>query len=270
MRRGILAQIWQIYDINGTYQEMTRNIHKKQLVDIFGISFDNMSYKEVSKRVYEMIIGPGRYHIVLANAHTLNLAHASLEYHKALQQATMVLRDGIGVKFASLIAGQPLRCNFVGTDFIPRLLGDLCKESIGVFLFGAKPGVAQAAAAQLQRHYPYITIAGCEHGYLPREEWNDLLITRINRTQPHILLVALGNPLQETWIAQNLYRLNIKVAIGVGALFDYLAGDVSRAPKWMRNIGCEWLYRLIVEPRRLWRRYLIGNWQFLYRVLFHV
>lgn len=246
---------------------MIHNIDKINLVDIFGISFNDMSYTEAIQNIHEMIVSEGAHQVVLANAHTLNLACSNLEYQKYLQQATMVLRDGVGVKLASILAGQHLRCNFVGTDFIPRLLGDLCTEAIGVFLFGAKPGVAQAAAMKLQSHYPHITIVGCEHGYVPREEWDGLIVSRINRTQPHILLVALGNPLQEEWIAKNLFRLNVKVAIGVGALFDYLAGEVSRAPKWIRQIGCEWLYRLMVEPRRLWRRYLIGNCQFLYRTI---
>jgi len=248
---------------------MIHNIDKINLVNISGISFNDLSYEEATRNIHEMIVNEGAHQVVLANAHTLNLACSNLEYQKYLQQATMVLRDGTGVKLASILAGQPLRCNFVGTDFVPRLLGDLCQDEIAVFLFGSKPGVAQAAAMTLQRHYPHITIVGCEHGYVPREEWDSHIVSRINRTQPHILLVALGNPLQEEWIAKNLCRLNVKVAIGVGALFDYLAGEVPRAPRWMRTIGFEWLYRLLVEPRRLWRRYLIGNCQFLYRTIFH-
>jgi N-acetylglucosaminyldiphosphoundecaprenol N-acetyl-beta-D-mannosaminyltransferase len=244
------------------------NTKKENIVKILGIPFHDMSYLEATEAIHKLIISDSAHQVVLANAHTLNLAYSNLEYQKCLQQAAMVLRDGIGVKLASILVGQPLRCNFVGTDFIPRLVAELCEAKVGVFLFGAKPGVAQAAARQLQSHSPLLTIAGCEHGYLPREEWDSTIVSRINCTRPHILLVALGNPLQEQWIAKNLARLDIKVAIGVGALFDYLAGEVSRAPMWMRRIGCEWLYRLVVEPRRLWRRYLIGNFQFLYRVMF--
>jgi N-acetylglucosaminyldiphosphoundecaprenol N-acetyl-beta-D-mannosaminyltransferase len=244
------------------------NTEKENIVEILGIPFHDMSYLEATEAIHKLIISDSAHQVVLANAHTLNLAYSNLEYQKCLQQAAMVLRDGIGVKLASILAGQPLCWNFVGTDFIPRLLAELCKDKVGVFLFGAKPGVAQAAARHLQSHYPPLAIVGCEHGYLPREEWDSTIVSRINCTRPHILLVALGNPLQEQWIAKNLARLDIKVAIGVGALFDYLAGEVSRAPMWMRRIGCEWLYRLVVEPRRLWRRYLIGNFQFLYRVMF--
>src|SRR5262249_26712955 len=154
--------------------------------------FSDMSYEEVRKNIFEMLLSEGAHQIVLANAHTLNLSYSNLEYQKVLQQAALVLRDGLGVKLASILAGQHLRWNFVGTDFIPRLLGDLYAEPIGVFLFGAKPGVAQAAARQLQGYYPHLTIVGCEHGYVPREAWDDRLIIRINRAQPHILLVALG------------------------------------------------------------------------------
>ena len=248
---------------------MAHSVENENMVEVLGVPFHNMSYLEAAESVHKMILSKGAHQVVLANAHTLNLAYSNLEYQKCLQHATVVLRDGAGVKLASILAGHHLRCNFVGTDFIPRLLGELCTDNLGVFLFGAKPGVAQAAARQLQSRYPYLTIAGCEHGYLPREEWDSTIVSRINGTRPHILLVALGNPLQEEWIAKNLSRLDIKVAIGVGALFDYLAGEVSRAPRWMRRIGLEWLYRLVVEPRRLWRRYLIGNCQFLYRVVLH-
>ena len=239
----------------------------KHIVNILDIPFHDMSHLEAIDAIHKIIGSESAQQVVLANAHTLNLACSDLEYQKCLQQAAMVLRDGTGVKLASIFAGQHLRYNFVGTDFIPRLLAELCKDKVSVFLFGAKPGVAHAAARQLLSHYPDLTIVGCEHGYLPREEWDSTIVSQINRARPHILLVALGNPLQEEWIAKNLCRLDIKVAIGVGALFDYLAGEVSRAPKWMRRIGFEWLYRLVVEPRRLWRRYIIGNCQFLYRVI---
>jgi exopolysaccharide biosynthesis WecB/TagA/CpsF family protein len=244
------------------------NIDNENLISILNIHFNNISYLGVKDVIRKMIANEGANQVVLANAHTLNLAHSNLQYKKCLQQATMVLRDGVGVKLASILAGQHLRYNFVGTDFVPRLLGELCTDDIGIFLFGAKPGVAHAAAMKLKNNYPQLKILGCEHGYIPREEWDDLIVSRINRVQPQILLVALGNPLQEEWIAKNLFQLHIKVAIGVGALFDYLAEEVPRAPKWIRSTGFEWLYRLLVEPRRLWRRYLIGNFQFLYRVIF--
>src|SRR5262249_28237081 len=118
---------------------MISSIDTIKTVNILGIPFNDMSYEEVRKSLYKMFVSAGAHHIVLANAHTLNVAYSNREYHRALQRASLVLRDGIGVKLASILAGQPLRSNFVGTDFIPRLLGDLCTEALGVFLFGAKP-----------------------------------------------------------------------------------------------------------------------------------
>lgn len=236
-------------------------------VEILGIPFQGLSYADALSRIRGMVRGRSRHQIVLANAHTLNLACCSPPYRHQLQEASVVLRDGTGVKLASILAGKKLDHNFVGTDFVPRLISDLSQEATRVFLFGAKPGVAEAAARSLTLSCPQIEVVGCQHGYLPGQWWTEAIVHRVNTVKPHILLVALGNPLQELWIAENLARLEVRVAIGVGALFDYLAGKVSRAPLWMRQIGFEWLYRLLVEPRRLWRRYLIGNFEFLLRVV---
>jgi exopolysaccharide biosynthesis WecB/TagA/CpsF family protein len=236
-------------------------------VSVFGIPFEDLSYAEAVQKIREMIHSKNAHQVVLANAHTLNLAYSLPTYRCHLQNVSLVLRDGIGVKLAALLARRRLKYNFVGTDFVPSLLGALCHDGIRAFLFGAKPGVAEAASRALTCRYPELTIAGHQHGNLPQRDWNDLVVRQINQARTDIVLVALGNPLQETWIAENLHKLKVGAAIGVGALFDYLAGEVPRAPRWICRIGFEWLYRLSVEPRRLWRRYLIGNFQFLYRVV---
>jgi exopolysaccharide biosynthesis WecB/TagA/CpsF family protein len=230
---------------------------------ISGVPFAPLSRDEAVAEIRAMLRSGRHHHIVLANAHTVNCGAADPAYRRILQHAALVLRDGVGVEIASALAGHRLRHNFVGTDFVPYLLDAVADCVRGVFLFGAGPGVAAAAAAALVARSPAIRIAGVAHGYEPSAE----VVARIRAARPDIVLVALGNPLQERWIAEHLDALEVPVAIGVGALFDYLAGRVRRAPAWLRRLRGEWLFRIAVEPRRLWRRYIIGNAAFVWRVL---
>jgi exopolysaccharide biosynthesis WecB/TagA/CpsF family protein len=231
-------------------------------VRILGVPFAPLTADECIALVGAMLGDTPTHHIVIANAHTLNLAHEDPAYLTVLQNASLVLRDGVGVEIASRLLGRQLEYNFVGTDFVPHLLRAIGTSRVRVFLVGARPSVAVAAGDALARLAPGIEIAGVADGYA---ELHDA-VTRVRASRADVLLVALGNPLQERWIAEHLARLDVRVAIGVGALFDFLAGRVPRAPEWMRTLRCEWLYRLYREPGRLWRRYLIGNAQFLWRV----
>ncbi|MBU4287987.1 MAG: WecB/TagA/CpsF family glycosyltransferase [Proteobacteria bacterium] len=202
--------------------------------------------------------------VVLANANTLNLAYDQSDYKKILQTA-LVLRDGSGVSWAMQIKGVSPLHNFVGTDFVPAFCKLTAHKGYRIFLLGARSGVAEAAAKKLESLAPGLIIAGYYHGYFP-EDRTDEIIRRIEQTGSDILLVAMGNPKQEFWITNNIYKLNIPVCIGVGAFFDYLSDQVPRAPQWMLSAGMEWIFRLAMEPKRLWRRYLIGNVKFIMRV----
>jgi exopolysaccharide biosynthesis WecB/TagA/CpsF family protein len=230
-------------------------------VRVLGVPFHALSYEAAARRIRGMIEDGGPHHVVLANAYTLNLAYQDPGYRRILEEASLVLRDGVGVEIAAALAGASLRHNFVGTDFVPWLLASVADLRPGVFLYGAAPGVAAEAADALQARIPDLRIVGAEHGYGSRAA----ALQRVRTSSPHVLLVALGNPLQERWIRENLCQLNVCVAIGVGALFDYLAGRLARAPRWVRAARCEWVFRLFVEPRRLARRYLLGNPTFLWR-----
>ncbi len=228
---------------------------------ILGIPFRALDEAQAVARVRAMIASRRPHHIVIANAHTVNCACADPDYRAVLCRAALVLRDGAGVELASALCGRPLPHNFVGTDFVPRLVTALAP--VRVFLYGARPGIAAAAAAALQARAPQLAIAGTEHGYAEPAT----VVARIRAARPDVLLVALGNPLQERWIDRELAALDVPVVIGVGALFDFLAGRVPRAPRWLRALRAEWLFRLAIEPRRLWRRYLIGNARFLWRAV---
>lgn len=233
-----------------------------EIVSILGVPFARLAPTEAIARVRAMMQAKHPQHLVLANAHTLNCSAEDPNYCAVLQRATLVLRDGVGVELAAKLKGHRLEHNFVGTDFVPLLLAALATPRVRVFLYGSRPGVAIEAGAALRRFSPAIEVVGCIDGYGDQEQ----ALAAIESARPDVLLVARGNPLQEFWIDANLARLRVRVAIGVGALFDFLAGRVTRAPRWLRKMRVEWIYRLWLEPKRLWRRYLVGNAQFLIRV----
>ena len=204
--------------------------------------------------------------VVLANAHTLNLAYEQEPYKRVLQSAALVLRDGTGVSWAVKRKGIGSGHNFVGTDFVPDFCRYTSQKGYRFFFLGSEPGVAEAARKNLESLVPDVVVAGEQHGYFD-EDQSAKIIEIINSTRSDILLVAMGNPKQEQWIARHLDRLNVPVCIGVGALFDYLSGRVTRAPRWMLDLGLEWVFRLLLEPERMWKRYLIGNLKFILRNL---
>jgi exopolysaccharide biosynthesis WecB/TagA/CpsF family protein len=232
-------------------------------IPVLGVPFTLCSLDEGVGRVRDMIASARPHHVVLANAHTLNVAWSDRSYHRVLRDADLVLRDGVGIEMAVRLAGKDPRHNFVGTDFVPAFLERLAPAGVRVFLFGAEPGVTEGAARVLEARAPGARIVGMAPGY------GDLgrIVQQVRASRPDVFLAALGNPLQERWIDQHLDQLDVPVSIGVGALFDYLAGRVPRAPRWMLRARVEWLFRLAVEPRRLWRRYVMGNPRFVWRVL---
>ncbi|WP_323815150.1 WecB/TagA/CpsF family glycosyltransferase [Cellvibrio sp. NN19] len=174
---------------------------------------------------------------------------------------TIIVNDGIGMDIASqLVHGQRFIENLNGTDFTPYLLQQM-GENAKVFLLGAKPGIAQRAAACLSSQYD-VNIVGVRNGYDEAKNTAEL-IENINQSNATVILVAMGNPYQEQWILQNRHKLNAQLLMGVGALFDFLAGDKARAPKLVQRLRMEWFYRLCLEPTRLLRRYTIDIVQFL-------
>ncbi|HWE92062.1 MAG TPA: WecB/TagA/CpsF family glycosyltransferase [Pseudonocardiaceae bacterium] len=203
--------------------------------------------------------------LAYVNAHSLNLAAVDAEYRQILRDADLVLNDGIGLTIAARLQGQAFPANLNGTDFTPRLLAAIGPNE-PVFLLGGKPGVAERAAANLAAQIRGLSIAGCAHGYFTDAELPGLL-SRIRACKTRILLVGMGNPAQERWLAEHLPASRARLGVAVGAFLDFAAGEVRRAPEWVRQARLEWLYRLGVEPGRLWRRYVLGNPLFLYRVI---
>ncbi len=208
--------------------------------------------------------------MAIVNAHTLNLAWNDAQFKSLLNKFPLVLNDGAGLELYSRMASQNFLHNFNGTDLFPAIFEHRSnsKNELKIFLLGSRPGVAAKAGENIARRFPLVKIVGVRDGYskLPDEQ----LVAEINAAAPHLLLVALGNPLQEKWIIKNHPSLNVGVACGIGALLDFLSDTVTRAPAWMRASRMEWLYRLCIEPKRMAKRYVLGNPLFVIRSFYYL
>ncbi len=204
--------------------------------------------------------------VAYANAHTLNLASRDSAYRAVLRSADIVLNDGAGLAIAGRIFGRPFPDNLNGSDFNPVILEEAAARGWPVFFLGARPGVAAEAARRLSEQVPGLIVCGTRDGYFPQDA-SDEVAREVAAAGAGVLMVALGNPLQEMWLNRHLEATGARLGIGVGAFLDFSAGVVPRASAWMNRLWLEWLYRLLQEPRRMWRRYVLGNPLFLARVL---
>ncbi len=231
---------------------------------LFDLTFDNMTLEGAVHRLITAAKNKQRTTVAFVNAHTINTSEANPAYTRVLNRADCRFADGSGLAIAARMARVNLRDNINGTDMLPVLARKAAKNNLSIYFFGARPGVAAKAAANLHHHYPHLKIAGSDHGfYRSGSEEEDQAIERINASGADILLVALGVPAQDIWLAANRDRLKPTVRMGVGGLFDFFAGHVTRAPLFVRRFGMEWAWRLGNEPIRLGRRYVIGNATFL-------
>lgn len=205
--------------------------------------------------------------VAYANAHTLNVACGDPSYRHLLRtRVAVLLNDGAGVALAAHLQGLPFPENLNGSDFNPRILELAARLRWPVYFLGGRPGIAQRAAARLAGDVPDLVVAGTRDGFFSPEEEHEV-VTGVRESGAAVIMVAMGNPLQESWLVHNLAATGARLGVGVGAFFDFAAGEVARAPAWMNSLGIEWLHRLALEPRRLWRRYVIGNPLFLGRVV---
>ncbi len=203
--------------------------------------------------------------VAFANAHALTIAAHNRDLRDSLKEFC-VFNDGLGVDIASRIMfGHRFPDNLNGTDFIPYYL-TRSQHGLRIYLLGGTPEVVETAAAWFRSQYPRHEIVGMHQGYISDKD-DAGICADISAAQADIVLVSMGNPIQERWIARNAEATDARVLLGVGALLDFVSGRVPRAPQWVRTLRCEWIYRLVLEPKRLWRRYLIGNVVFLASVL---
>jgi N-acetylglucosaminyldiphosphoundecaprenol N-acetyl-beta-D-mannosaminyltransferase len=208
-----------------------------------------------------LIMGP--------NAQLVTLAARQPRFAAALRSASLSVPDGISIVLAARLFNQPVSERVTGGDLMERLCAEAANHNLSVFFLGGLSKAAEKTARKFQRLYPSFRVAGtcCPPlGFENDPVESARIRQQITLAKPDLLCVAFGAPKQEMWMAENCPTLPIGAAISVGAAFDTQAGLRKRAPKWTQRLGIEWLYRLVHEPRRLWRRYLIGNTHFLWLV----
>jgi N-acetylglucosaminyldiphosphoundecaprenol N-acetyl-beta-D-mannosaminyltransferase len=237
---------------------------------VLGVGVDPVTVEELQEEVGRLIRAGERGLVLNANAHCLNLCYEDPRLRAFLNGADVVFCDGAGVMLAARLLGGRIPERVTYADWAWRLAAFAEAQGFSMYLLGARPGVAREAARRLKARYPDLEIVGVRHGFFDHSAGspgNEAVVREINDARPDILLVGLGMPLQEYWLMENRDGLNVGAALTGGAVFDYVSGRLRRGPRVLTESGFEWLARLLVEPRRLWRRYLIGNPLFLLRVL---
>lgn len=233
---------------------------------ICGVPLDSVTTASVLDRIRDSLSNDRGLRITFVNADCVNKAVRDPEYRSSIESADLSLPDGIGVRLGSAILGRAVRENINGTDLFPRLCRLLEDTGDSIFLLGARPGVAREMERRLHERFPRLNVAGVQHGYF-FEHVAPHIAHKVRQSGAAVVLTALGAPRQDVFNERHFEAMGVSVACGVGGLFDFNSGRVARAPVWIREIGMEWVYRMAQEPRRLWKRYLLGNIEFLFRVV---
>ncbi len=206
-------------------------------------------------------------HVVI-NASKVNLMNEDPKLRKIVNDCPLINADGSSILWAARKLSVPLRERVTGIDLFLNLVKLAAKKGYGIYLFGAKEEVVQKVKTVFLNQYPSLRIVGVRNGYFSESDEPEM-VKEMSTSGADMMFVAFSSPMKEYWVNKYLQQLNIPFVMGVGGSFDVVAGVTNRAPKWMQKIGLEWLFRLIQEPRRMWKRYVVGNAQFIrytYRV----
>jgi len=222
------------------------------------LSVDRVSLEDLLRFVTTALDTNKPQTILNANAHAVTLAETNPSFERAMEKADLIFCDGFGVYVASRLLGAPIPDRITYADFTEKLARVCHAKGASMFFLGAREGVAAKAAQNLMAAIPGLKVH-THHGYFGKDENSSReVIELVNRSGASVLLVGFGMPAQELWITSYRALLKPLVVFSAGAAFDYAAGTVARGPRWLTQYGFEWLARLAIEPRRLWRRYLLG------------
>ncbi len=248
----LLMAVWLAFGSFAFWVAMRFSARKegKGIVNLLGVPVAAVTMEEALD-ILERFVSERRTHLVVtSDASSIVRAQEDEEFRRIVQSADLVTPDGIGVVWGARLLGLPVYQRVPGVELMAKLCERAAQKGWKVFLLGAKPGVAELAAKNLQARYPGLQIVGTHHGYFTPEE-EPQVIAKIKAAQPDILFVAFGIPKQEKWIARHADELQVPICIGVGGSFDVYAGVVKRAPEWVQRLCLEWLYRTVKDPRRL-------------------
>lgn len=240
-----------------------------ECINIFGVRIDNVNLHEATEMIDGFLIGNELRTIGTPNTEIIMAAKDNNTIRNIINDNDLVIPDGIGLIYGSKLRGRPLKERVTGFDISIKLLEIANAKGYSVYLLGGKEGVARRAGERIQNKYPNIKLAGFHHGYFKgshngyRNHGEELdLIQMINANKADIIFVGLGFPKQDIWIDENKNRIHGKVIIGNGGTIDILSGDVKRAPRIFQDLGLEWLYRLMKEPRRIKRQMALPRFIF--------
>ena len=219
-------------------------------LNIMGVDFDSLTLSEAVDRAEALISERRAAFVVTPNPEIVMTCWENTDAMEAVQNADLVLPDGVGVVYGAKILGTPLKGKLPGIDFATELMRRMAKRCGRVYLLGAKPGVAEMAGERLTEQFPGLIVCGTHDGYFQEDA---PVIDEINALQPDLLLVCLGAPKQEIWMLRNRSALKVGLMAGLGGSLDVFAGTVKRAPAFFQKLGLEWFYRLVKEPWRFRR-----------------
>jgi len=233
--------------------------------ELLGCPFDRVTMAEAVERCLEWTVRPRAPHTVItANAAILCMMRRDPELREACRSGDLILADGMSVVWTSRLAGIPFPERVAGVDLMARLLEAASARRLRVYLLGARREVVGELARRCERDYPGLVVAGFRDGYFAPAE-HEAIVAHIREAAPHLLFVGMPSPFKETWCQRHRTALEVPVIMGVGGTFDVLAGYVRRAPPAAQSLGLEWAWRLAMEPRKMWRRYLMTNTEYLWR-----
>jgi len=240
-----------------------------QKIELFGIEFDNLTIEEVKDFITNFIKNGQKGYIVTPNAYHMVLLKKDEEFKKAYKNAKVVLADGNAIIWTSKLLGLPLKAKCSGSDLFIEICKIAAHFNKNIFLLGGMNNSEKIAEQKLRNLFPNINIVSYSppFGFENDEKEGKKIIGMINNYNIGILFICVGPPKSEKWIYKNIDKLKVSLVCCFGAALDFFAGTKKRAPVWMQKIGLEWFWRLIQEPKRLWKRYLIGNTIFIFLVI---
>ncbi len=239
-------------------------------INILGVQVHPLTVDQLHEELAQLIETDAHAEVLHVNVHGMNLSADNPWLRDYLNQAEIVFCDGAGIILGARILGQHIPERITYADWMWQLAEFAAARGYSFYFLGAKPGIAQTAADRMIARFPELKIVGVRDGYFNKDNGhpdNEAVLADINAARPNILIVGMGMPMQERWLLDNWNRIDANIALTGGAVFDYISGDLKRAPTWMTDNGLEWLGRLLIEPRRLWQRYIVGNPVFLARVI---
>ncbi len=254
-----------------SYREnVMRGDNKLEYIKVLGIKVSLCTKQQLLSFISGSIWNEEKAVVLSGNVHSMNLAYKNRWLKDLFNNSDVVRLDGIGVRLGAKILGYSTPKRMTWADFAWDLAKLAEDNRFSIFLLGGQEGVAAQAAEKLLIKHPFVKIIGNHHGYFNKNKDNPEtldVLDQINNKKPNILIIGFGMPVQEKWLMENRDKINANVILTGGAVFDYISGNLKRSPQWMNDHGLEWLGRMLIEPRRLWKRYIIGNPVFLWRVL---